>query len=169
MVTIVVAAILLAIAVPSFQQLILSNRLTTVADTLVDQVNSARLNAIKLNAPTQFCGDTSAANTTDTLGAACGTAAGAVYALPTGATTANEVRSAVPGIAAPVQIANGGVAAVRFSSVGFGYAPTGTPDTPFNGTLAVICTPQLSSNNRHEITMTGGSIITNTTTTGACP
>lgn len=170
MVTIVVAAILLAIAVPSFQHLMLSTQLGTAANTLVEQINTARLNAVKLNTVTQFCGSTGEANTSDTLGSACGTTAGAVYSLPIAATSATKVRSGPAELGGAIQVTRDGVAAIRFSSIGFGYKPTATPDTPFAGTVAIICTPRMTTGNRREIDMTGGSIITvGDPETGACP
>lgn len=170
MITLAVAAVLLTIAVPSFRHLLLSNRLTTSANALVDAINLARMDAIKLNATTQFCGSTSTTNTTDTLGAACGTAAGAVYSLPQSASTAGQVRAMPPGISAPLQIASSGVSAVRFSGQGFGYAPGGSPDTPLtNSTLAVICTSQLTTDNRRVISITAGSIVASASSTGTCP
>ena len=170
MITLVVAAILLMIAVPSFQHLILSNRLTTAANGLVDAINTARMDAIKLNATTQFCGNTTTTNNTDALGAACGTAAGAVYSLPQSAATAAEVRATPPGIASPVQIANAGVSAVRFSGQGYGYDPNGGSGTPLtNNTLAVICTSQLASNNLRVVSITAGSIVATASSTGTCP
>ncbi|HEX5960395.1 MAG TPA: GspH/FimT family pseudopilin [Rhodanobacteraceae bacterium] len=168
MITIAVAAILAMIAVPSFHRLILSNRLTTAANAITNSINLARLDAIKLNATTQFCGNTTTTNTTDTLGGACGTQAGAVYSLPQSAATAGEVRAATPGIDAPIQIASSGVKAVRFSGQGFGYAPA-TPNTPYTGTVAVICTSQLASDNQRIVRMTGGSILATASSTGACP
>lgn len=169
MITIGVAAILLMIAVPSFQHLILTNRLNTAANALVDAVNTARLDAIKLNATTQFCGNTTATNNSDTLGTACGTAAGAVYSLPQLTGTANEVQ-APPGITSPVQIANAGVSGIRFSGQGYGYDPNGNSSTPLtNDTFAVICTAQLSSDNRRIVSITAGSIVATSTSTGTCP
>lgn len=170
MITIAVAAILLMLAVPSFQHLILSNRLTTAANGLVDAINTARLDAIKLNATTQFCGSTAATNNADTLGAACGTAAGAVYSLPQSATTAAEVRAMPVGITSPVQIANAGISGVRFSGQGYGYDPNGGSGTPLtNDTLAVICTSQLTSNNLRVVSITAGSIVATASSTGTCP
>ena len=170
MTTIAVAAILLMIAVPSFQHLILSNRLTTTANALVDAINTARMDAIKLNATTQFCGSTTATNNTDTLGAACGTAAGAVYSLPLGAGSAGQVRATPPGISSPVQIASAGVSGARFSGQGWGYDPNGDSNTPLNqNTFAVICTSQLSSDNLRVISITAGSIVATASSTGACP
>lgn len=169
MVTLAVGAILAMIAVPSFQRIIVTNRLNTTANAIVNAVNVARMNAIKLNATTQFCGNTTTTNTSDTLGTACGTHAGAVYALPHSAATAGEVSASMPGITPPVQIAKAGVTAVRFSGQGFGYAPGSTPDTPFGNRVAVICTTRLASNNQRIVNMTAGSILATASSTGSCP
>src|SRR6185437_3005965 len=93
MVTLAIAAILAMIAVPSFRNLILSNRLTTSANAMVDALNTARMDAIKLNATTQFCGST--ANGSGPLATSCGaaTALGAVVAFPQGATSTSVVRA----------------------------------------------------------------------------
>lgn len=169
MVTLAVGAILAMIAVPSFQRLMLNNRLNTTANALVNAVNVARMDAIKLNATTQFCGNTTATNASDTLGTACGTLSGAVYALPQGAATAAQVQASPEGLATPLQIASGGITAVRFSGQGFGYAPAGAPDSPYGGNVAVICTTQLSSNNQRIVRMTAGSILAVASSTGSCP
>ena len=173
MVTIAIAAILLMIAVPSFQHLILSNRLTTSATALVDAINTARMDAIKLNATTQFCGSTTTTNiggANDTLlGPACGKQAGAVYALPQSATSASQVRATPPGIASPVRYTSAGVAAVRFSGQGFGYAPSTGSNAPYTGNIAIVCTSQLSSGNQRIVSMTAGSIIATASSTGTCP
>jgi len=169
MVTIAIAAILLMIAVPSFQRLILSNRLTTSATALVDAINTARMDAIKLNATTQFCGSTTGSNTGDTLGGACGTVSGAVYALPQSAGTASQVRAAPPGITSPVQYTSAGVAAIRFAGQGFGYAPSTGSNAPYTGNIAIVCTSQLSSGNQRIVSMTAGSIIATASSTGTCP
>lgn len=169
MVTLAIAAVLATIAVPSFRRLMLSNRLNTSANALVGAINLARMDAIKLNAPVQFCGSTSVVNTTaDALGSACGSDAGAVYALPQTATSVAEERAAPPGISAPLQISSNGVAAVRFSGQGLGYAPGGS-GTPFQGHIAVICTAQLGSDNQRVISMTTGSVVATASSTGACP
>lgn len=55
MVTIAVAAILVSIAVPSFRNLIVSNRLNTVATEMVDAISFARSESIKRNSPAVFC------------------------------------------------------------------------------------------------------------------
>lgn len=169
MITLAIAAVLAMIAVPSFRHLMLSNRLNTSANALVGAINLARMDAIKLNAQVQFCGSTTATNTGDALGTACGTDAGAVYSLPQSATTAGEERASPPGISAPLQISSAGVAAVRFSGQGLGYAPSGGPGTPFNGRIATLCTTQLDSGNQRFINMTAGSIVATASSTGTCP
>ncbi|HET7222035.1 MAG TPA: prepilin-type N-terminal cleavage/methylation domain-containing protein [Rhodanobacteraceae bacterium] len=170
MITIAVAAVLAMIAVPSFQRIILSNRLTTAANAFSNSLNLARLDAIKLNSTTQFCGSTTATNNSgDTLGAACGTQSGAVYSWPQSAATAGQVQATIQGLASPIQYSSAGVTGVRFSGQGYGYAPTGSSDTPFKGTVAIICTSQLSSDNWRKITMTAGSIVAVATSTGSCP
>lgn len=55
MITIAVASILLAVAVPSFNQLIVTNRLTTQANEVVAALNFARSEAIKRNTRVSFC------------------------------------------------------------------------------------------------------------------
>jgi type IV fimbrial biogenesis protein FimT len=164
MVGMLVAAVLLTIAVPSFHSLTLSNRLTTTANDIVGAINTARMEAIKLNAPTQLCSDSAAINTSDTLGTACGTQTGAVVA-QTGS-TAIPISAPTIGITTPLQL-TGDLKALRFSTVGLGQA-IGTT-TPYTGPIVDICTNAMSSNNHRVISMATGSIITTTTDSRACP
>lgn len=69
MVTIAVAAILVSIAVPSFRNLIVSNRLNTLSTEMADAIRFARSESIKRNSPVVFCRAASAAATTCTSGA----------------------------------------------------------------------------------------------------
>ena len=57
-VTVAIAAIVLAIAVPSFQETITSNRLTTFSNTFVASLNLARSEAIKQNRRVTLCSST---------------------------------------------------------------------------------------------------------------
>lgn len=170
MITIAVAAVLLVIAVPSFTNIINSNRLTTAANEAVGALNLARMEAIKRNASTQFCSDSATSNTSDTLGSICTTQSGAVYVL-TSSTAATRVRASVAALTMPVQL-HGHIVAIRFNGQGLGYPP-GNTTTPYSSTagspLADICTAALSSNNHVQIQMTTGTIITTTRTTGTCP
>lgn len=168
MIAMMVAIILIVIAVPNFQSMIVSNRLTTSANGVVDALNVARMEAIKLNASTQYCGNTSAGNTngdsTNTLGTACGTQTGAVFAL-TGTTT-TQIQAAATDIATPLQLSS--ITPVRFNSQGLAYGIGST--TPFSGTVVDLCTSKLSSNNHIKISLAaGGSVISTATSTGTCP
>lgn len=157
-VTVSVAAVLLAIAVPSFRNIILSNKLTTIANDAVAAINIARMEAIKSNVAVQFCGATS--NGSDTLGSAC-KQPGEVYALINGA--AKAVRAGTPGINPPVQSTMTGV---RFGGQGLGHPPAST--TPYDGLIADISTTAMSTNNHRCIKMVAGSILATTTTSAAC-
>jgi type IV fimbrial biogenesis protein FimT len=168
MVTIAVAAILIAIAVPSFKTLTVSNALTTTANDMVGALNLARMEAIKLNATTQFCGNTTTSNGSDTLGTACGTSSGAVVMLQNGAAT--TVRDATMGIQNQVRLATAGITALRFGGQGLGYKATDTSKSPYSSnTLADICSTMISSDNHRTVSIAAGSIFTVSTSTGACP
>lgn len=168
MVTLAVAAILITIAVPSFSTIIANNRLNTAANELVGAISTARMQAIQLNAGAQFCSNLQANNTSDTLGTACGTNAGAVYALNNN--VAAPVRAAPVGLATPVVLSGAAadIVAIRFNGQGQGFA-AGAPGIPFNGPVADICIASLKSGNHRVISMAAGSVITTTTTTGTCP
>src|SRR6185312_15515867 len=164
MVTVAVAAVLLMIAVPSFRNITLSNRLNTAANDLVNAISVARMEAVKRNASTQFCSNSASVNTSETLGSACGTETGAVWAMRGGA--ASQVLAGAVSLAEPVRI-NGDVTALQFTAQG--QARKAGTSSPFNDLVADICTSQMSSDNHRRITMTAGSILATTTTSGDCP
>jgi type IV fimbrial biogenesis protein FimT len=168
MIGIGVAAVLLVIAVPSFQNLTLSNRLTTAANDIVGAIYTARMEAIKLNASTQLCSDLAANNTTSALGTACTTQTGAVYAL-TGPAAATQIRAGTVGISTPLQLGGSGhMTALSFTTAGLGQLAGTT--APYTGTVVDICTAGMGNTNNHRvITMTAGSIITTAPGSGACP
>ncbi|GAA0888309.1 hypothetical protein GCM10009121_11900 [Rhodanobacter soli] len=160
----VIALVLLMIAVPSFKNITLSNKLTTTANDIVNAINVARMEAVKRNSNTQLCSNSSGANTSDTLGGACGTEAGAVYALSGAAPS--PVLAGTGGIVSPIQL-NGDMTALRFTAQGLARK-VGTT-APYSDTVVDICTSQMNTNNHRVITMTAGSILTTTTTSGSCP
>lgn len=164
MITLMIALVLIMIAVPSFRTMTFSNKLTTTANDMVGALNLARVESVKRNANVQFCSNLAASNTTDTLGTACGTQAGAVFAME--GTAATQVGTSTVGLVDPLQL-KGNVAAIRFGGQGLGYAVGSTG--PYTGLVADICTSGMSSNNHRQINMTAGSIIVTTTTSGACP
>lgn len=166
LITLAVVVILTIVAVPSFKTLIYSSRLTSTSNDMVAALNLARLEAVKSNATVQLCSDSAAANTTDTLGTACTTQAGAVYLWPSSSSSAVQVLARVGGIVAPLQL-SGSVAALRFN--GQGLAQQVGTTTLFGSTVADICTAAISTGNHRVVAMVGGSIITTSTTTGSCP
>jgi type IV fimbrial biogenesis protein FimT len=167
LITVAVAAVLLAMAAPSFRALTVSNALTTAANDMVGALNLARMEAIKLNATTQFCGNTAASNSNDTLGSACGTNSGAVVMLQNGSAT--MVRDAAMGIQSQVQLATAGITSVRFGGQGLGYKATDSSKSPYSDTVVDICSTMTGSNNHRLVNMAAGSIFTVTMSTGACP
>lgn len=169
-ITLIVAGILLAIAIPNFNQLINSHRLLTVTNDVVSELNEARLEAIKLNSYTQLCSNDQASNTTDTLGAACGTHLGAVYEQINsgGGVTATPLLQPTQEIDNSSIQVHGTFNAIRYNGLGLAYPP-GT-STPFDGTVVDLCSTSLSSNNHIQVMISGGSIIsTSSPFTGGCP
>ena len=164
MITLAIALVLIMIAVPSFKNITLSNKLTTTANDMVSALGTARMEAIKLNARTQFCSDLAANNTGDALGTACATDAGAVFAMTGAGVT--PMRAGATGLAAPLQL-NGSLSAVRFSGRGLGNAIGSS--TPYGGQVADICTSAMTTDNHRIVMMAAGSIVTITTKSGACP
>ncbi|HEY8328424.1 MAG TPA: GspH/FimT family pseudopilin [Rhodanobacter sp.] len=165
MITMAVALVLIMIAVPSFKSLTLSNKLNTTANDIINAIHVARMEAVKRNANTQLCSNSASVNTTtDALGTKCGTEVGAVYAMA--GATPSQVLAGTVGITGAVQL-SGNVKAIRFGGQGLGQA-VGTT-SPYSGTVADICTSQMSTNNHRLITMTAGSILVSTPSSGACP
>jgi type IV fimbrial biogenesis protein FimT len=169
MVAIAVAAILLVIAVPSFTNAINSNRLKSTANTLIGSLKAARMAAVQRNLGVQFCSNSTASNTSDALGTACGTNTGAVFALPS-----PSASTAIPLQVSPSELSissiqiHGNIAAIRFNGQGLGFAPGAS--TPFSGVVADVCSTSLSTSNHIQVNMAaGGSVITTTSSTGACP
>lgn len=163
-VTVSVASILLAIAVPGFQYIITSSRLSSTANAFVNALGQARLEAIKRNAFVQFCSDDAGENTADAmaLGTACGTAAGAVYALNADGTT-TMVSSAIQ---LPPSL-TGTVFPVRFRGQGAAYEIGSA--VPYTGLVADLGSTGLSTNNHRCIYLSTGRAVATCTHTGDCP
>lgn len=161
-ITMVIAAVLTMIAVPSFQRLTLSNKLTTTANDVVGAINTARMEAIKRNTDTQLCANTG--NGTGALGAICGSNTGAVYALANG--VAQPVLAATSGITAPIEL-TGDMTPLRFSGTGLGHLVAST--APYTGLVADISTASMGTDNHRCIYITTGSILSTTTQSATCP
>jgi type IV fimbrial biogenesis protein FimT len=165
LITMAVALVLIMIAVPSFKNITLSNKLNTAANDIVNAIHVARMEAVKRNSNTQLCSNSASANnTSDILGGACGTEVGAVYAMNGAAPS--PVLGGTNGIAPPIQL-NADMTALRFTAQGLAWK-VGTT-TPYNSTVVDICTSQMSVDNHRLITMTAGSILATTTHSGNCP
>ncbi|WP_146165912.1 GspH/FimT family pseudopilin [Stenotrophobium rhamnosiphilum] len=163
LIAISVAAVAIGIAVPSFNGTITSNQLSATANELIGSLNLARMQAVKRNLPTQFCTSVASHNGTDALGAACGTAVGAVYASGFSEPLANP-----PEIPANITITN--VTALRFGGNGLASIATGT--APHTGLIADIYTTKVKSNNHRCIYLITGSVISSckfTANSGGCP
>lgn len=162
-----IAGILLALAIPGFRQIAISNRLATTANLVVETVMHARLEAIRRNTATQFCSDDATDNTNDALGTACGTQAGAAYSLNTGGST-TKLRDALV-VPSGVTVA-AGITALRYG--GQGLARQAGTSGPYTGLVADVYSDMISSENHRCIYMTAGSIIAScafTAINGACP
>jgi type IV fimbrial biogenesis protein FimT len=148
MVTISVAVILVAIAIPSFVDITVTNKLSSTSNDLISALTSARIEAIKSNTNISVCAD----NTN-------------ICSVQKGSTT---LRNGITGITAPIQIQN--VTALIFSGQGLAHSSGNT--TPYSGLVADIYTTRISTNNHRCVYMSaGGSVLQTCTITslGACP
>ena len=160
MVTLAVAAILLAIAIPSFNYLMVSNKLTTTANDIVTAVNTARITAIKRNTDVSVCTDASCS-----VNVVAKAAQGS-----TPAVAAELVRAGITGVNQPIQMTM--PVPLFFSGQGIGRAAVGTTN-PYGGLVAQVFTTQISSNNYRCIYITTGTIVQTCTLTSpanaVCP
>ncbi|QNK02240.1 GspH/FimT family pseudopilin [Dyella telluris] len=162
-VTLAVAAVLIAVAVPSFRHITISNRLTTSVNEVVNAVQIARMEAIKRNARTQLCSNSSSGNSSDALGDLCGTSAGAVVARAS--TTVVVVRESQLDLSGSLRL-NGDLQALRFTAQGIAHATTSA--LPYSGQVIDICTPSFDKDNHRVLRMVAGSVLQTTTDSGEC-
>jgi len=152
MITLVVAAILLTIAIPSFTYLTVSNRLTTTANELVNRLALARSDAIKRNALIRIATD------------------GSLWEVdPADATQTNLLSPAlrtaitVPNLATfsylqpnPLDASQMGMLEALGANVGF------------TGLVADVSSSRISSNNHRCVYVTTGTTVTSCTDSVAC-
>lgn len=142
MVTLTVAAILLAIAIPSFTYLTVSSRLTTTANELVNRLSLARSDAIKRNTlirVAQADGAVSVVATGDVLSPAI--------------TVPNNVNYIAP---QPLDATQMGMLVVV--GAGSGYT----------GLAADVSSTRISTNNHRCVYVTTGTTVTSCTDSVAC-
>lgn len=158
MVTIAVASVLLAIAVPSFNQLIVTNRLTAQANEFVAAINFARSEAIKRNTSTLFCRAASATAT------ACAATAGNWQNWIVTPGGGNVVRRGV------VNTFSGGISVEStLSGDQVMFGPEGLARTGgviVNNQRVSICSPRAQSGRR--VVLGSGSRLSTTPFTGNC-
>jgi type IV fimbrial biogenesis protein FimT len=163
LITITVAAVLLAIAVPSFQTTLVRSRLATQANDLIAGINLARSEAIKGNRTTFFC------RTTSDTATACANAAGNW--------TFWIVRDSTTVLRRGVVKTYGGTLTVTstlasdmatFSGDGLRYSGSSSGGLIANGLITVKAS-NVSSENLRCIRLGAGSRNLTQTATGACP
>jgi type IV fimbrial biogenesis protein FimT len=161
-VTIAVGAILLALAIPSFTRTLVSARLTATANEVTAALSQARLEAIRRNQLTQFCG--SANNGSDQLGNDCGTSVGAVRTLDPSGTSSTSIRTA---LVLPPDVTLGSLTSLRYDGTGLASTPAG--GGPYTGLVADLYSQRISGNNHACVYLTTGSSVNNHTCSNACP
>lgn len=160
MVTLAVAAILLAIAIPSFNYLMVTNKLTTTANDIVTAINTARMTAIKRNTDVSVCTDVSCS-----VNVVARAAQGA-----TPAVAAEVVRAGITGVYLPIQMTV--PTPLYFGGQGVARAAVGT-QAPYGGLVAQVSSTAISSNNFRCVYITTGTIVQTCTVTNpanaVCP
>lgn len=159
MVTVAVAVVLIAVAIPSFKNLIARNELVTVTNAWVGAVNLARAEAIKLNQAVVICGESGAP--TSGAGSDCDAAlAGQVRYQPVGGGSAEALNASLSdSVSSSLKIVSSST--VRFRSDGMGYRGDSVT-TPYNTAggdpaVVVLCTSALADNNARRIELITGS------------
>ena len=146
MITLVVAAILLAIAIPSFNYLTVSSKLTTTANGLVNALGIARSEAIKRNANVVVGVD------------------GSVTTM-VGVPAVNTTLSAA--ITVQVPVINMNIPAA-LTATSMGMLTVGGGAAGFTGLAADVSSTRISSNNHRCVYVTTGTTVTSCTDSVAC-
>lgn len=141
MITLVVAAILLAIAIPSFTYLTVSNRLTTTANELVNRLSLARSDAIKRNTLIRVAAD------------------GSVSVVAPAATIS-------PAITVPVSVSYSQAQALEVTQMGILQAVGAA--VGYSGLVADFNSSRISSNNHRCVYVTTGTVVTSCTDSNPC-
>ena len=149
LVTMAILAILATVAVPSFNEAILSNKLASFANNFVASAHLARSEAIKRNAVVTLC---RSAN-----GAACAASGGWQQGwIVISGTSVIQRQQAL----SPDYLLTGNVYSIAFQSIGAGATPA---------TLKLCrATPSPGSQEREIIVSATGRTSVSTTRTGAC-
>lgn len=160
MISLTIASILLAVAIPAFRNLTASTRLTTQVNDIVGAINLARSEAIKRNASIEFCRAASpTATACATSTAAWGnwmveTASGSV--IRRGAIDSHNGEIVVQSTLASDQL--------LFSSDGLAH----TGGAPVSTNRIDVCATNIDQGNIRRIALSAGSHVSTATVTGGC-
>jgi type IV fimbrial biogenesis protein FimT len=159
LITIAIASILMAVAVPSFNQMIVSSRLTTQANDLVSAVNLARSEAIKRNASITLC---SADDVDATECAGAGDWEHWIVRTGTGTVVRRGVVNASSGTVVVQSTLTGNQ--VVFGSDGLARTGGGL----VNDHAITICSRRTDTNNARSVVLGAGSRISTQTLSRGC-
>lgn len=163
LIAVAVAATLVAIAIPSYRNMVASNRLTTLVSDYALAINEARMEAIRRNTTTQVCA--ASGNGSGALGTACASAgAGAIYALPSDPDDDPVLVRAAQPLPPNVQLMN--FQSLRYNAQGFGRIPGST--TPYAGRVADLYAAHLSADSHRCLYMTTGTSLKTCATDSHC-
>ena len=147
MITIAILAILMAVAIPSFQAMIASTRLTSAKNDLLSTLARARSEAIKVGNRVTVCMSADGATCASSGGWEQGwisfidtTRSGTSAAVDTGEVITTTSPALTPGI-----VINGNLSYISFSSDGQSKSMTGDPNT---GTMRICNTSAALSNDK---------------------
>lgn len=154
LITVAVAAVLLAVAVPSFNNYLAAYRLTTLTNDLISAVHLTRSEAIRLNRNATLC---RTAASVDTTCAAAGNAAWAHWI---------SRHDTVSRSGSPANQGSAFSVTSTLTNDALSFGPSGLPA---NAGLLVACTTASIRENRREITIGPGNRVSMQRVTGNCP
>lgn len=162
MVTIAIAAILMAIAVPSFNNMLADNRLATETNDVIGAIQFTRSEAIRRNRTITFCRAASAAANTCTGGA--NWTDWIVTNNPAAGTADTTLRRGTFAQSGGTMGIGSTLAASRMA-----FRPDGLTDAVGGANTVRICTTSSTTNNVRQIEVGLSGRTTTATLTGGCP
>jgi type IV fimbrial biogenesis protein FimT len=160
LITIAIASILMSIAVPSFNQMVVGSRLTTQANEFVSAVSFARSEAIKRNATISLCRATSATAT------ACAGSSGSWqhWIVRTGA--GNVVRRGIVNTFSGAMVVQSTLTADQVMFGSDGLARTG--GALVNDNQISICSRRTADRNARRVVLGAGSRMSTQSFSSGC-
>lgn len=151
MITLVIAAILMAIAIPSFTYLTVTNRLTTTANELVNRLGLARSDAIKRNALLRIAVD------------------GSISVVdPNDPTQTNLLAPALASAMTLPNYSTFSYAAIALNATQMGMLQQVGSGVGYTGLVADVSSSRISTNNHRCVYVTTGMTVSSCTDSVAC-